>query len=318
MMNFGDIFKNFRKQQPSRDEAPSHWVKCPKCNSLMYYKEVENLFQVCPKCKFHMRIGADKRIELLADRGSFVEHDADLVPVDPLGFVDKKSYKKRVAESEKKSGKRSSVVSGECTIGGVPVQLVVFDFSFMGGSLGSVEGEKIVRAVHRAIEKRQGVVIVSASGGARMQESTFSLLQMSKTSAALKRLAKEGLPYISVLTDPTMGGVSASFAMLGDIIMAEPGALIGFAGQRVIKQTIGAELPEGFQRSEFLLEHGFLDLIVQRDQMKQTLADLLGYFDHQISHQKVTPPVPRRRKEDRMEPQSQEEEASRKPTPDVA
>ena len=297
-MNFGDIFKNFRKQQPTRDEAPSHWVKCPKCNSLMYYKEVENLAQVCPKCKFHMRIGAQKRIDLLADKGTFTEYDADLIPVDPLGFVDKKSYKKRVAESEKKTGKRSSVVSGECTIGGVPVQLVVFDFSFMGGSLGSVEGEKIVRAVHRAIEKRHGVIIVSASGGARMQESTFSLLQMSKTSAALKRLAKEGLPYISVLTDPTMGGVSASFAMLGDVIIAEPGALIGFAGQRVIKQTIGAELPEGFQRSEFLMKHGFLDLIVQRSEMKKTLADLLLYFSAGINKTQEEHFVPRRRKED--------------------
>ncbi len=306
MMNFGDIFKNFRKQQPSKDEAPSHWVKCPKCNSLMYYKEVENLAQVCPKCKFHMRIGAEKRIALLADKGSFVEHDGDLIPVDPLGFVDKKSYKKRVAESEKKSGKRSSVVSGECTIGGMPTQLVVFDFSFMGGSLGSVEGEKIVRAVRRAIEKRHGVVIVSASGGARMQESTFSLLQMSKTSAALKRLAKEGLPYISVLTDPTMGGVSASFAMLGDVIIAEPGALIGFAGQRVIKQTIGAELPEGFQRSEFLLKHGFLDMIVQRHKMQQTIADLLRYFGHEIVAEGAVRPVPRRRKEDQIAAGQQE------------
>lgn len=315
MMNFGDIFKNFRKQQPTRDEAPSHWVKCPKCNSLMYYKEVENLFQVCPKCKYHMRIGAEKRIELLADKGSFVEYDADLIPVDPLGFVDKKSYKKRVAESEKKSGKRSSVVAGECTIGGIPVQLVVFDFSFMGGSLGSVEGEKIVRAVHRAIEKRHGVIIVSASGGARMQESTFSLLQMSKTSAALKRLAKDGLPYISVLTDPTMGGVSASFAMLGDIIMAEPGALIGFAGQRVIKQTIGAELPEGFQRSEFLLEHGFLDMIVQRDQMKQTIADMLECFDYHISHEKREPSRPMRRKEDLA---AQKEQSPTEHAPDAS
>ena len=301
-MNFGDIFKNFRKQQPTRDEAPSHWVKCPKCNSLMYYKEVENLAQVCPKCKFHMRIGAQKRIDLLADKGTFTEYDADLIPVDPLGFVDKKSYKKRVTESEKKTGKRSSVVSGECTIGGIPVQLVVFDFSFMGGSLGSVEGEKIVRAVHRAIEKRQAVIIVSASGGARMQESTFSLLQMSKTSAALKRLAKEGLPYISILTDPTMGGVSASFAMLGDVIMAEPGALIGFAGQRVIKQTIGAELPEGFQRSEFLLKHGFLDLIVQRSEMKKTLGDLLLYFSAGINKTQEEDFVPRRRKEDFIKP----------------
>ncbi len=300
-MNFGDIFKNFRKQQPSVNEAPSHWVKCPKCNSLMYYKEVENLFQVCPKCKFHMRIGQAKRIELLADKGTFVEYDHDLIPVDPLGFVDKKSYKKRVSESEKKTSKKSSVVAGECTVGGTPTQLVVFDFSFMGGSLGSVEGEKIVRAVHRAIAKKQAVIIVSASGGARMQESTFSLLQMSKTSAALKRLSKHGLPYISILTDPTMGGVSASFAMLGDVIIAEPGALIGFAGQRVIKQTIGAELPEGFQRSEFLLKHGFVDMIVKRSRMKQTVADLLYYFGNNIENSQPATQEPKRRKEDEFD-----------------
>ncbi len=299
-MNFGDIFKNFRKQQPSVNEAPSHWVKCPKCNSLMYYKEVENLFQVCPKCKFHMRIGQAKRIELLADKGTFVEYDQDLIPVDPLGFVDKKSYKKRVSESEKKTSKKSSVVAGECTIGGIPTQLVVFDFSFMGGSLGSVEGEKIVRAVHRAISKKQAVIIVSASGGARMQESTFSLLQMSKTSAALKRLSKHGLPYISILTDPTMGGVSASFAMLGDVIIAEPGALIGFAGQRVIKQTIGAELPEGFQRSEFLLKHGFVDMIVKRRKMKQTVSDLLYYFGNNIKKESSENLELKRRKEDKI------------------
>ncbi len=297
-MNFGDIFKNFRKQQPSVNEAPSHWIKCPKCNSLMYYKEVENLFQVCPKCKFHMRIGQAKRIELLADKGTFVEYDQDLIPVDPLGFVDKKSYKKRVSESEKKTSKKSSVVAGECTIGGIPTQLVVFDFSFMGGSLGSVEGEKIVRAVHRAISKKQAVIIVSASGGARMQESTFSLLQMSKTSAALKRLSKHGLPYISILTDPTMGGVSASFAMLGDVIIAEPGALIGFAGQRVIKQTIGAELPEGFQRSEFLLKHGFVDMIVKRSRMKKTVTDLLYYFGNNIKKESSENLELKRRKED--------------------
>ncbi len=307
-MNFGDIFKNFRKQQPSANEAPSHWVKCPKCNSLMYYKEVENLFQVCPKCKYHMRIGQAKRIELLADKDTFVEYDSDLIPVDPLGFVDKKSYKKRVVESEKKTSKKSSVVAGECMIGGIPTQLVVFDFSFMGGSLGSVEGEKIVRAVHRAIEKKHAVIIVSASGGARMQESTFSLLQMSKTSAALKRLSKQGLPYISILTDPTMGGVSASFAMLGDVIIAEPGALIGFAGQRVIKQTIGAELPEGFQRSEFLLKHGFIDMIVKRRKMKQTIADLLYCLGNNIGVNK-TVKDPKRRREDNIESSNEQDGA---------
>jgi len=279
-MNFSDLFKNFRKEQPTKEEAPSHWVKCKKCNSLMYYKEVEANQNVCPKCEYHFRIGQKRRIELLVDEGTFIEKDADLIPVDPLNFVDKKSYKKRIKEGEAKSGRKSSVVSGECLIEGMPTQLVVFDFNFMGGSLGSVEGEKIVRAVNRAIEKKQGVVIISASGGARMQESTFSLMQMAKTSAALKKLAKNHLPYISILTDPTMGGVSASFAMLGDVIIAEPGALIGFAGQRVIKQTIGAELPEGFQTAEFLLEHGFLDMVVKRTELKYRVGRTLKYFSH--------------------------------------
>ncbi len=277
-MNFSNLFKNFRKEQPTKNEAPSHWVKCKKCNSLMYYKEVDNNQNVCPKCEYHFRIGQQRRIELLADEGTFVEMDANLIPTDPLKFVDKKSYKKRIEENEKKTNRKSSVVSGECTINSIPAQLVVFDFNFMGGSLGSVEGEKIVRAVNRAIEKKQGVVIISASGGARMQESTYSLMQMAKTSAALKKLAKHNLPYISILTDPTMGGVSASFAMLGDMIIAEPGALIGFAGQRVIKQTIGAELPEGFQTAEFLLEHGFLDMVVKRTELKYRVSQTLKYF----------------------------------------
>ncbi len=279
-MGISDLFK-IRRSQPSNEEKPSHWIKCPECNALMYYKEVKNRYNVCPKCGYHFRIGAKERIELLADEGSFVEYDASLEPVDPLKFVDKKSYKKRVDENRKKTGRASSAISGECTIGGIPTQLVVFDFAFMGGSLGSVEGEKIVRAVERAIEKWQPLVIVSASGGARMQESTFSLMQMSKTCAALAKLSKEGLPYISVLTDPTMGGVSASFAMIGDIIMAEPGALIGFAGQRVIKQTIGADLPEGFQRSEFLLEHGLIDMIVPRGEMKEKISHILGVLHHE-------------------------------------
>jgi acetyl-CoA carboxylase carboxyl transferase subunit beta len=241
----------------------------------MYYKEVENQNHVCPKCGYHLRLGVDARINLLADDGSFTEYDDNLKPVDPLKFVDKKSYVKRVEEGIKKTGRHSSVVSGECTINGIGTQLVVFDFGFMGGSLGSVEGEKIVRAINRAIAKRQGLIIVSASGGARMQESTFSLLQMSKTSAALGKLAEAKLPYISLLTDPTMGGVSASFATLGDIIIAEPGALIGFAGQRVIKQTIGSDLPDGFQRAEFLLEKGSIDMVVNRNEMKETLSNLL-------------------------------------------
>ena len=271
-------FDSKSKEQPTKKDAPSHWVKCPECSALMFFKEVENQDNICPKCNFHMRIGAKRRIEILTDKDSFVEFDVELKPNDPLKFVDKISYKKRVEEALKNTGKTSSVVSGEAKINQIPVQLVVFDFAYMGGSLGSVEGEKIVRAVNRAIEKHQGLIIVSASGGARMQESTFALMQMAKTSAALKKLDHAKLPYISVLTDPTMGGVSASFAFLGDIIMAEPGALIGFAGQRVIKQTIGADLPAGFQRAEFLLEKGSIDMVVNRSEMKQTLANLLKMF----------------------------------------
>ncbi len=275
-MNLLSIFSfNSDKKQSIKNEAPSHWVKCKSCHSLMYYKEVENQNYVCPKCGFHLRVGVKERIALLADEDTFVEFDSNLEPVDPLNFVDKKPYKKRIEEGFAKTGRKSSVVSGEIKMNGVCAQIVIFDFGFMGGSLGSVEGEKIVRAVNRAIEKREGLIILSASGGARMQESTFSLLQMSKTSAALAKLAKQNLPYISVLTDPTMGGVSASFATLGDIIIAEPGALIGFAGQRVIEQTIGSALPDGFQRAEFLLEKGSVDMIVNRNELKKTLADLL-------------------------------------------
>ena len=272
------MFGNLFRKEETKHETPDQWIKCPKCTSLMYYKEVEAKQNVCPKCNHHFRITAEKRINSIVDEGSFVEMDDNLTPIDPLKFSDKKSYKKRLEEAKAKTGKTSSVMSGSCTIGGNPVEIAVFDFSFMGGSLGSVEGEKIVRGITRAIEKECGYIIVSASGGARMQESTYSLLQMSKTSAALNRLHQKGLPFISILTDPTMGGVSASFAMLGDIIMAEPGALIGFAGQRVIKQTVGVDLPEGFQRSEFLLEHGLIDMIVDRGDMHQALSDLFELF----------------------------------------
>ena len=260
-MGFLDIFSKTRKQQSAPNEAPAHWVKCDSCGSLMYYKEVEANFNVCPKCGFHMRLSADKRI--------------------------KKSYKKRISEGEEKTGRSSSVISGEGKINGLSIQLVVFDFAFMGGSLGSVEGEKIVRAIKRSMDKKEPLVIVSASGGARMQESTFSLMQMSKTSAALKLLDDLKIPFVSILTDPTMGGVSASFAWLGDIIIAEPGALIGFAGQRVIKQTIGADLPEGFQRSEFLLEHGLIDAIVERRDHKQYLSDILTLLSNNCKRQTI-------------------------------
>ena len=277
-MNFANLFSGMMGNANNTKNEQSNWIKCPKCLALMYYKEIESKCSVCPKCDNHFRINAKKREEFLCDTGSFIEFDSSLAPIDPLKFVDKKSYKKRLDEAKAKTGKTSSVISGSCTINEIEAEIVIFDFSFMGGSLGSVEGEKILRGINRAIEKKCGFIIVSASGGARMQESTFSLLQMSKTSAALNRLHHHGLPFISLLTDPTMGGVSASFAMLGDIIIAEPGALIGFAGQRVIKQTVGVDLPEGFQRSEFLLEHGLIDMIVNRNNMKKTISDLLILF----------------------------------------
>ncbi|VAY86384.1 Acetyl-coenzyme A carboxyl transferase beta chain [hydrothermal vent metagenome] len=283
MIEFSKIL-SFQKEKQEKnsekitDNNNTSWIKCSGCKSLMYFKEVENKNFVCPKCNHHMRMPVLKRIELLCDKDSFVELDNNLKANDPLEFVDKISYKKRLEVNNAKNKRNSSVISGECMMNGINTQLVVFDFSFMGGSLGSVEGEKITRAVNRAIEKQEGVVIVSTSGGARMQESSFSLLQMAKTSTALKKLDKNNLPYISVLTDPTMGGVSASFAMLGDVIIAEPGALIGFAGQRVIQQTINATLPEGFQRAEFLLKCGSIDKIVDRTDMKKTISDMLKIF----------------------------------------
>ncbi|WP_034376234.1 acetyl-CoA carboxylase, carboxyltransferase subunit beta [Helicobacter suis] len=277
-MGFGDFLKNFKRNrvQSSGQDMPSHWIKCPKCAALMYYKEVFSKHHVCLKCNYHFRMSANDRLEFLCDPNTFVENDQELQPVDPLNFVDKESYKQRIKKHQAKTGRPSSLISGEGQINGISLQIAVFDFAFMGGSLGSVEGEKIVRAINRAVEKSQALLIVSASGGARMQESTYALMQMAKTSAALNKLSEAKLPFISLLTDPTFGGVSASFAFLGDLIIAEPGAMIGFAGARVIKQTIGAELPEGFQSAEFLLEHGLIDMIVQRKDLKKTLSDLVG------------------------------------------
>ncbi len=251
------------------------WTKCPECRETLYSKDLEKNLNVCPKCNYHYRIPAGKRIELLLDEGSFAEYDADMVSVDFLEFRDSKSYQERIDAAVAKGGAKDAVICGEGKIEGKPVQLAVVDFSFMGGSMGSVVGEKITRAIERCIEKKMPLVIVSASGGARMQESILSLMQMAKTSAALARLRDLGLPYVSVLTDPTTGGVTASFAMLGDINVAEPKALIGFAGPRVIEQTIRQKLPEGFQRAEYLLEHGMIDLIVERKVMRQTLSRML-------------------------------------------
>ncbi len=251
------------------------WTKCQNCRETLYSKDLEKNLNVCPKCNHHFRISAGKRIELLLDEGSFVEFDGDMVSVDVLEFKDSKSYQERIDAALAKGGSKDAVICGEGKIEGSPVQVAIFDFSFMGGSMGSVVGEKITRAIERSIDNKMPLVIVSASGGARMQESILSLMQMAKTSMALARLRALGLPYISVLTDPTTGGVTASFAMLGDVNLAEPKALIGFAGPRVIEQTIRQKLPEGFQRAEYLLEHGMIDLIVERKDMRQKLAQII-------------------------------------------
>lgn len=251
------------------------WVKCNSCNEIIYRKVIERNFQVCPKCNYHFQIPAKKRIECVLDPGTFIEYDANLVSADPLEFKDIKRYPHRIKESQEATGQKDAILCGEGKVEGQPVLVGVFEFNFMGGSLGSVVGEKITRLIERAIEKRIGVVIFCASGGARMQEGILSLMQMAKTSAALAKLHEAKIPYISVLTDPTTGGVSASIGMLGDIIIAEPKAMIGFAGPRVIKETIRAELPEGFQRAEYLLEHGMIDLIVERKDLRHTLASLL-------------------------------------------
>jgi len=251
------------------------WVKCDHCGEIIFKKEVERNLDVCPKCNYHFRISAAARIGMVADEGTFKEHDAGVEPVDALDFKDLKRYKDRIKASQKDSANKDAIITGEAAINGTRVMLAAFEFSFMGGSMGSVVGEKITRAVERACETGCGVVIFSSSGGARMRESILSLMQMAKTSAALARLRQCGLPYISVLTDPTMGGVTASFAMLGDVIIAEPRALIGFAGPRVIAETIRQKLPEGFQRAEYLFEHGSIDMIVERKLMKETLSKLL-------------------------------------------
>lgn len=251
------------------------WTKCKSCGEVIYTKEVEKNLNVCPKCGFHFRISARQRLDLVLDKGSFTEFDRDMESVDFLEFNDSKSYRERIDAAMAKGNGKEAVICGEGTIDGTPVQIAVFDFTFMGGSMGSVVGEKITRLIERAGERRTPAIIFSSSGGARMQESIISLMQMAKTSAALARLRDAGLPYISVLTDPTTGGVTASFAMLGDIIMAEPKALIGFAGPRVIEQTIRQKLPEGFQRAEYLLEHGMIDLIVPRKEMKPKLSAIV-------------------------------------------
>jgi len=273
-------FKKSKEPKPRKKvKIPEGlWVKCENCKEIVYKKEIDKNLKVCPKCDYHFRISAKERIKLLADEGSFVEFDVDMRAADPLSFKDSIPYPERIMENQKKSSLSEAVVSGEAAINGFPVILTVMDFSFMGGSMGSVVGEKISRAAETALEKRLPLISLASSGGARMQEGIFSLMQMAKVSAAIGRLKDNGVPYISVLADPTFGGVAASFATIGDIIIAEPRSLIGFAGPRVIEQTMKQQLPDNFQRAEFLLEHGLLDLVVSREDMKKTLAKLIEFL----------------------------------------
>lgn len=255
------------------------WIKCGACLEIIYKPEVERNLNVCPKCNYHFRIPALERIRTVVDEGTFQEFGEDLESVDMLVFTDTKKYTDRLKEAKKKTGRKEAVITGIARINGIGVVLGVLDFEFLGGSMGCVVGEKIAIACEQALELRCPLIIFSASGGARMQEGTLSLMQMAKTSAALARLSEAKLPYISVMTDPTTGGVAASFSMLGDIIISEPGALIGFAGPRVIEQTIKQKLPEGFQRAEFLLEHGMVDMIVERTKLKPSLTQILRFLE---------------------------------------
>ena len=281
----------FEKLMPSRISTEKRtrsvpegvWIKCPKCDAQLYRNELERNMQVCPKCDHHMRIGARQRLAFFLDPDEQQEIAANLEPEDPLKFRDSKRYRERINIAQKKTGEKDALIAVTGTLHGRPIVACAFEFAFMGGSMGSVVGEKFSRAADHAAKNKIPMISFAASGGARMQEALFSLLQMAKTSAALARMGEEKVPYISVLTDPTTGGVSASLAMLGDINIGEPRALIGFAGPRVIEQTVGQKLPEGFQRSEFLLDHGALDMIVDRRQMRAQVADLLAKFENRPS-----------------------------------
>jgi acetyl-CoA carboxylase carboxyl transferase subunit beta len=277
-------FRKTKKPRPIRVDRPRSnvpeglWVKCDGCKEIVYSRDLDRSFKVCPKCGHHFRIDARTRIALLLDDPQPRELFAGVSPTDPLGFRDSKRYRDRLKSYQLTVGERDAVIVVQGTMEAIPVVVAAMEYRFMGGSMGSVVGEKITRAAERALERRWPLIVVSASGGARMQEGVLSLMQMAKISAALARLRAARVPYLSLLTDPTTGGVTASFAMLGDLNIAEPGALIGFAGPRVIEQTIRQSLPEGFQRSEFLLEHGFLDLVVPRAEMKETLARCLRHL----------------------------------------
>ncbi|HEY2092596.1 MAG TPA: acetyl-CoA carboxylase, carboxyltransferase subunit beta [Thermoanaerobaculia bacterium] len=276
----------FRKEKKPRELSPDKqtaipeglWVKCDECKEIVYRKEVEANLSVCPKCGYHFRISARERFDILFDDGKYKEFASDIRSADPLEFRDNKRYRDRLKVYENRAGKGDAVLCAEGKLEGAPVVVCAMEYAFMGGSMGSVVGEKITIAAERALDKKEPLLIVSCSGGARMQEGILSLMQMAKISAALARLSEASLPYISILTDPTTGGVTASYAMLGDLNIAEPKALIGFAGPRVIEQTIRQTLPEGFQRAEFLVEHGMVDLITPRSEMKPAVARFLRIF----------------------------------------
>ncbi len=259
-----------------RATSEALWHKCDRCKEIIYREDFEASFNVCPLCDHHMPLSAARRLDLFLDSGSFSEYDSGLCSTDPLQFTDRKSYTQRLSELRQKLKCHDAIISGQGRLNSRPIMVSAFDFAFLGGSMGAVVGEKITRLFDRARAKRQPAVIFSASGGARMQEGLVSLLQMAKTCAALAALQREGVPFISILTNPTTGGVAASFAMLGDVNIAEPNALIGFAGPRVISQTIREQLPPGFQRSEYLLEHGMLDMICHRAQLRSTVSDILS------------------------------------------
>ena len=277
----------FEKLMPSRISTEIRtksvpegvWIKCARCDAQLYRNELERNLQVCPKCDHHMRVGARKRLDYFLDPDSQTELSSQLESEDPLRFKDSKRYRDRLIAAQRKTGEKDALISVKGTLLGQPIVACAFEFSFMGGSMGSVVGEKFARAANHAAEHNIPLISFAASGGARMQEALFSLLQMAKTSAALANLGSKGIPYVSVLTDPTTGGVSASLAMLGDVNIAEPNALIGFAGPRVIEQTVRERLPEGFQRSEFLLDHGAIDMIVDRRNMRDQIGNLLAKFE---------------------------------------
>lgn len=270
--------ENISPQSKKLDVPDGQWTKCEKCGEIIYARQLELNAWVCFKCDYHFRIGSDQYISILFDDKSFKEYDRKMKSADPLEFEDTKKYSERISEAIKKTKLYDAVKTGIGEINGKKVSFACMDFKFIGGSMGSVVGEKIARAIDRAYNQKIPMIIISQSGGARMMEGALSLMQMAKTSSRLARLSDAGLPYISILADPTTGGTTASYAMLGDVNIAEPKALIGFAGPRVIKQTIGRDLPKGFQRSEFLLENGFVDAIVPRKELKEKISQLISYF----------------------------------------